>query len=106
MSERSTGAREDVRDIQIRKEYLNLIIDGIKTVEVRVGYPSMRRITAGQLLRFVSGDQTFLTRVTAVREYGTFADMLDHQDPPDKEALGVLAIHIRPEPDQGNGLAG
>ncbi|MFE2413738.1 ASCH domain-containing protein, partial [Kitasatospora sp. NPDC059408] len=30
------------RVIQIRRPYLNLIADGTKTIEVRVGYPSMR----------------------------------------------------------------
>jgi ASC-1-like (ASCH) protein len=107
------------REINIRAEYLKLIVDGVKTVEVRVGYPRMRTIQAGQELTFVSGDQRFPTTVKRVTEYATFADMLDHEDPraiggslgedraallaairsiypPEKERLGVLAIHIEP----------
>ena len=38
------------REISIRREYLKLITDGVKTVEVRVGYPRIRWIRPGQEL--------------------------------------------------------
>jgi ASC-1-like (ASCH) protein len=105
------------REINIRKEYLKLITDGVKTVEVRVGYPRMRSIQPGQELTFVSGDQRVPTTVKRVTEYPSFEEMLDREDarsiggglgesrenllavirsiyPPDKERLGVLAIEI------------
>jgi ASC-1-like (ASCH) protein len=40
------------REINIRKEYLKLIIDGVKTVEVCAGYPRTRSIQSGQELTF------------------------------------------------------
>jgi ASC-1-like (ASCH) protein len=105
------------RELNIRREYLKLITDGVKTVEVRVGYPRMRVIQPGQELTFISGDQRVPTTVKRVTEYATFAEMLDHEDarsiggglgegredllavirsiyPPEKERLGVLAIEI------------
>jgi ASC-1-like (ASCH) protein len=105
------------REINIRKEYLKLITDGVKTVEVRVGYPRMRSILPGQELTFVSGDQRVPTTVKRVTEYPSFEEMLDREDarsiggdlgesrenllavikdiyPPEKERLGVLAIEI------------
>jgi ASC-1-like (ASCH) protein len=105
------------REINIRKEYLKLITDGVKTVEVRVGYPRMRSIQLGQELTFVSGDQRVPTTVKRVTEYPSFEEMLDREDarsiggdlgesrenllavirsiyPPEKERLGVLAIEI------------
>ena len=105
------------REINIRREYLKLIIDGVKTVEVRVGYPRMRSIQPGQELTFVSGDQRVPTTVKRVTEYPSFEEMLDREDarsiggdlgesrenllavirniyPPEKERLGVLAIEI------------
>ncbi|MGH8900422.1 MAG: ASCH domain-containing protein [Egibacteraceae bacterium] len=106
------------RVMSIYKQYLDLIASGTKTVEVRVGYPSMRRIAAGQLIRFVSGDEECLTRVTRVTEYPSFAAMLHQEDPtaigasggreellneirkiypPEKESLGVLAIEVARE---------
>lgn len=110
-------AIEPRRELNIRKPYLKLIADGIKTVEVRVGYASMRRITPGQYLKFMNGDEAVLTRVRRVTEYASFAEMLDHEDPkaiggelgeskeklltvireiypPEKERLGVLAIEV------------
>lgn len=105
-------------ELNIRAPYLKLIKDGVKTVEVRVGYPSMRRIRAGQELTFVSGDERVPTRVIRVAEYSSFEAMLDREDPraiggdlgedraellrvirgiypPEKERLGVLAIEIQ-----------
>jgi ASC-1-like (ASCH) protein len=105
------------REINIRKEYLKLIVDGVKTVEVRVGYPRMRSIQPGQQLTFVPGDQRVPTTVKRVTEYPSFGEMLDREDarsiggdlgesrenllavirsiyPREKERLGVLAIEI------------
>ena len=105
------------REINIRREYLKLIIDGVKTVKVRVGYPRMRSIQPGQELTFVSGDQRVPTIVRRVTEHRSFEEMLDREDarsmggnlgesrenllaviksiyPPEKERLGVLAIEI------------
>lgn len=104
--------------LNIRKPYFDLISQGIKTIEVRVGYPKIRKITTGDLLRFTSGDAAMRTRVTHIAEYASFEEMLDAEDdaaigaesmthdelltvirdiyPPEKEALGVFAIHIEP----------
>jgi ASC-1-like (ASCH) protein len=106
-----------VHELNIRKPYLQLIANGIKTVEVRVGYARMRKIRPGQELTFVSGDERVKTHVTRVTEYPSFEAMLDREDPraiggqlgenrddllrvirdiypPEKERLGVLAIEI------------
>ncbi|MGW0735110.1 ASCH domain-containing protein [Streptomyces sp. NPDC002851] len=113
----ATNARQE-HALNIRKPYFDLISQGIKTIEVRVGYPKIRRIAVGDLLRFTSGDETLHTRVTEVAEYRSFTAMLDAEDnaaigahsmsraelldvireiyPPEKEALGVFAIHIEP----------
>ncbi|MCX9190443.1 acetyltransferase [Carbonactinospora thermoautotrophica] len=107
------GETEPVtRDMWLYKEYFDLIASGRKTVEVRVGYPNMRRIRPGWLIRFRTGDEHCLTRVRRVGEYGSFEEMLDPRAigatedraellaairriyPPEKEALGVLAIEV------------
>lgn len=108
---------ERTRELSIRKPYFDLIAARIKTVEVRVGYPSMRKIQPGQELVFVSGPDRLHTRAIRVTEYASFEEMLNHEDPvtiggslgedPDKllatirsiypsekEKLGVLAIEI------------
>ncbi|MFF3728997.1 ASCH domain-containing protein [Streptomyces sp. NPDC002476] len=102
--------------LNIRKPYFNLIATGAKTIEVRVGYGKIRKMAAGDTLRFNSGDDTLTTRITALNEYNSFEEMLDAEDntvigepgttrdellaacrgiyPPEKEALGVFAIHL------------
>ncbi|MDT0308658.1 acetyltransferase [Streptomyces sp. DSM 44917] len=87
-------------------------------MEVRVGYPKIRRITAGDTLRILCGDEALTHRVSAVKEYDSFTALLDAEDPaaiggmdmtrdelvaaireiypPEKEALGVFALHLAP----------
>ena len=74
------AAENGEREINIRKEYLELIVEGVKTVEVSVGYPRMRAIQPGQELTFVSGDQRVPTTVKRVTEYPSFEEMLGRED--------------------------
>jgi ASC-1-like (ASCH) protein len=105
-----------VRDLNIRKPYFDQIARGAKTVEVRVAYPRMRTLQSGHRIRFVSGDHHCLTVVRRITAYDSFDAMLRAEDPasiapdipdpdellslirsiypPEKEALGVLAIQI------------
>jgi ASC-1-like (ASCH) protein len=102
--------------LNIREPYFDLIATGAKTIEIRVGYAKIRKMAAGDSLRFNSGDDTLLTRIIALKEYPSFEEMLDVEDntaigepgmtrdellaacraiyPPEKEALGVFAIHL------------
>lgn len=106
--------------LNIRRPYFDLIAGGAKTIEIRVGYAKIRKMAAGDTLRFNSGDDALTTRITAVKEYKSFEQMLDAEDntvigeagmtrdqllaacrdiyPPEKEALGVFAIHLAPLP--------
>ncbi|MET8828991.1 ASCH domain-containing protein [Streptomyces sp. NPDC004610] len=66
--------------LTIRKPYFDLIAAGSKTIEIRVGYPKIRRLAVGDSLRFTSGDDTLTTRITALNEYTSFEAMLDAED--------------------------
>lgn len=103
--------------LNIRKPYFDLIATGSKTIEIRVGYPKIRRMAVGDSLRVTSGDDTLTTRIAALNAYPSFEAMLDAENntaigepgmtreellaacraiyPPEKEALGVVAIHLR-----------
>jgi ASC-1-like (ASCH) protein len=108
------------RVLYIYRKYFDMIASGDKTIEIRVGYSSMRRIQAGQLIRFACQEDSCLTRVLRVTEYQSFNELFDHEDaakvnpsadrgeqlleirrifPRDKEALGVLAIELKKEPE-------
>lgn len=107
--------------LNIRKPYFDLIASGAKTIEVRVGYPKIRKIAAGDTLQFTTEDASISTRITDVKEYPSFQAMLEAEDtsaiggpdmthdqlttairdiyPPEKEALGVVALHLTPLPE-------
>ena len=111
----SLATASRARDMPIYKRYYDLIADGTKTVEVRVAYSSMLRIKAGDQIRFTCRKESTLTRVKRVTRYASFDEMFDHESvgainptagreeqltairqifPPEKEALGVLAIEV------------
>jgi ASC-1-like (ASCH) protein len=110
------ATRERAREMPIYKRYFDLIASGTKTVEVRVAYPANKRLTAGQLLKFTCRGEECLTRITKINTYASFDDMFDHENvstvnptatrteqlanirliyPAEKEALGVIAIHVQ-----------
>jgi len=102
-------------EMGIYKRYFDLIATGRKTTEIRVNDSSRRKIKEGSLIRFRCQGDAVLTRVTAINRYASFEEMFDHQDvasvnplatredqlanirqiyPPEREALGVVAIGI------------
>ncbi|WP_369432037.1 ASCH domain-containing protein [Glycomyces amatae] len=111
----SVATRPRAHEMGIYKRYFDLIASGAKTTEIRVNDASRRKITEGSLIRFRCRDDEVLTRVTRIVRYATFEDMFDHEAvasvnptatreeqlanirqiyPPEREALGVLAIGI------------
>ncbi|WP_416984638.1 ASCH domain-containing protein [Streptomyces sp. T028] len=110
-----TAAR--VRELNLYRQYFDLVTAGTKTIEVRVKYPHLADLAAGDTIRFrIKGtDETCEVRVIRVAEYADFEALLDGEGPanvnptatrdeqlaniraiypPEKEALGALAIEI------------
>jgi ASC-1-like (ASCH) protein len=105
--------------LNIRPEYLTMILDGRKTIEVRVAYPRFAEVTSGDTLRFNGRHEYSIAKVArhsnfdalleaedAERIYpsdpGKLLEVLREIYPPEKEALGVLAIHVRPDAAVGD----
>jgi ASC-1-like (ASCH) protein len=103
-----------IKVLWIRDEYLRWILEGKKTIEVRVGYSNIARLEAGDRL---SLNEQHLYVIRRLGRYATFEELLAHEDPariapdltpeellaalhtlypPDKEALGVIALEIAP----------
>jgi ASC-1-like (ASCH) protein len=99
----------------IYKRYFDLIAAGSKTTEIRVNDTSRKKIKPGSLIRFRCQGDEVLTRVTRVARYSNFEETFDHEEPasvnplatreeqlasirriypPEREALGVVAIGI------------
>jgi ASC-1-like (ASCH) protein len=96
----------------IREPYLQQILDGRKTVEVRVAYSNVARLEVGDVLRL---NDRHPVRIRRIGRYADFEELLRHEDPaaiapdippeallaairaiypPEKEALGVVALEL------------
>ena len=100
---------------RIKREYYNFINKGIKSLEVRVGYPDIKRVQKGDTITF-NDYSNIKFEVIRVTRYKDFPDMLDSEDsskaipgvtkykaldmyqaiyPEEKEALGVYVFELR-----------
>ena len=99
---------------RIKRKYYNLIDNGIKTLEIRVGYPDIKRVHEGDTITF-KDYSNIKFEVIRVTRYEDFPDMLDNEDsskaipgvtkykaldmyqeiyPEEKEALGVYVFEL------------
>lgn len=105
-----------MRKMRIKRPYYDAIMSGRKTLEVRIGYNSIKRLKAGQPLQLENGHASGVVQIKSIRIYDTFADMLATEPwreivpqaknkeealrllhkiyPPHKERLGVHVIEV------------
>jgi ASC-1-like (ASCH) protein len=104
-----------IKTLWIKDEYLQQILAGRKTIEVRVGYSNIRKLKVGDIL-MLNDCYRFIIR--RIGNYASFEELLKNEDPahiapdldpeqllpemrslypPEKEALGVVALEITPE---------
>ena len=109
-----------IKTLWIKDEYLQQILSGRKTVEVRVAYSNITRLEPGDIL--VLNDQHRYV-IVDIRRYPDFEALVAAEDPaaiapdlpgrdallaacraiypPGKEALGVVALEIVPQIHSG-----
>lgn len=113
-----TDTTPRVHELNLHRQYFELVSAGTKTIEVRVKYPHFEDLAAGDTVRFrIKGtNATCDVQVLRVTEYTTFEALLDGEGPanvnpsatreeqlanihaiygPEKEALGALAIAMQ-----------
>jgi ASC-1-like (ASCH) protein len=102
------------KTLWIKDEYLDQILRGEKDVEVRVGYHNISRLQEGDVL-LLNGKYPY--EIARVGRYASHEALLEGEDttriapgvsrgellaalrriyPPEKEALGVIALEIAP----------
>lgn len=107
-----------MRKMRMKQVYFEHIMTGRKTLEVRVGYPSIRQIEPNERIQLMTASHEAVIVVRAVRNYATFEAMLDAEPcekivpdtnradalrvlrgiyPADKEQLGVFVFEIAVE---------
>lgn len=100
------------KTLWIKRQFLEEILDGRKTVEVRVGYRNIQELKPGMRLLL---NEKHEVGIKDIRRYPTFPEMLEKEDaekivpgmskgeilkvlrslyPPFKEKLGVFAIEL------------
>jgi len=100
------------KTLWIKRQFLEEILDGRKTVEVRVGYRNIQELKPGMKLLL---NEKHEIGIKDVRRYPTFSEMLEHEEaerivsgmpkdeilrvlrnlyPPFKEKLGVFVIEL------------
>ncbi|MFH0875655.1 MAG: GNAT family N-acetyltransferase [archaeon] len=105
-----------MRLIRVKQYLLEMIRDGRKTLEVRVGYNNIKTIQPGEYIQFASRTQYQVVIVNAIRKYSSFKEMMASEDssliipgyneqevlnrlrelyPPDKESFGVIVLDIK-----------
>ncbi len=109
-----------IKTLWIREPYLSQVLAGQKTVEVRVGYDNIRRLQPGDLLKLNDEHVVTIRRITF---YADFEGLVANEDPaaiapdlpgsagsrepsgellaalralypPEKEALGAVALEV------------
>jgi ASC-1-like (ASCH) protein len=103
------------KTLWIKDEYLQQILSGRKTVEIRVAYSNIARLEPGDIL-LLNDRHCYV--INAIRRYPNFEAMVAAEDPaviapdlpsrevllaacraiypPEKERLGVVALEIAP----------
>ena len=106
------NGEKDPKTLWIKRRFLEEILAGRKTLEVRVGYGNIRQLKPGMQL-LLNGE--YPVSIKAVRRYNSFEEMIAREDvekivpgkekeevlqilkmlyPPFKEKLGVFVIEI------------
>ncbi len=105
-----------MRTMRVKRRFYDLIFSGRKTLEVRIGYDSINRIQVGERIRLTTHTGSFEVKVSAIRRYQTFEEMLatEHYEriapdsnsreevlsllkqiyPAQKEKLGVVVLEF------------
>lgn len=69
-----------IRNMRVKGSFLNYILSGEKTLEVRVGYNTIKEIEIGDYIRFTSYERNTQVLVKNIRKYDSFANMFVYED--------------------------
>lgn len=104
-----------MKQVRLKKRFLDMMKAGSKTLEVRVGYDAIKSLKTGDQIAFVSRDDKIVRDVKSINVYPNFDEMLRAEDysrilpgmslsevdallreiyPPNKEKLGVYVIEV------------
>ncbi len=80
-----------MKTMRIKRQYFHAIMSGRKPLEVRVGYSGIRKIRKGDNVKLECGKHSGIVRITDVRKYKSFREMLEVENP------GHIAPDVKPD---------
>src|SRR5207248_656155 len=105
-----------IRVLRFKQDRLTAVRQGVKSLEVRVGYKEAQAINPGEYIKLASRSDEHIVRIKDVRRYETLKQALEHEDyqkilpdtsrdevlrilqdiyPPERETLGVVVLEAR-----------
>ena len=66
-----------IKTLWVKRQFLRQILDGKKTIEVRVGYRNIQELKPGMRLLL---NEKYEVGIKNVRRYPTFSEMLEHEE--------------------------
>jgi len=106
-----------MRTMRVKNHFLDAIVKGDKSLEVRVGYDNIKNIKIGERIKLASHSQEQIVRIKDIRIYQDFDEMINNErsslivpgkNKPqvlwllrelyksDREALGVYVLEMEP----------
>jgi ASC-1-like (ASCH) protein len=69
------------REIYLKEEFIESVLSGSKTIELRVAFPSFSNINMGDVVIFKSGSgKSAKVEITIVRRYHNLSEVLQSED--------------------------
>lgn len=86
-----------MRNMRVKPRFLNQILSGKKTLEVRIGYDTINKIQKGERINLENHIDSRVVQVRDIRRYKTFEEMLAVEPynrivPDSKSARDVLSL--------------
>lgn len=69
-----------MRKLRIKSHFYEQVLTGKKTLEVRVGFNNVVKMSSGQLVELTTHDRHRVIKIKAIREYSSFEKMLEKED--------------------------
>lgn len=72
---------QPLREIYLKEQFFEFILSDLKTLELRIAFPSFTKINKGDDIIFKSGDdRSIKVTITEIRKYDNLDDVLEHED--------------------------
>jgi len=69
-----------MKEWRFKRKYFEMIKSRLKKLEARLNYPSICGVKVGDTIKFFWGDCSLNVRITGIRTYSNFQQMLENEE--------------------------